>query len=171
MIKKTVLYSFVFAGSWILIDKYSISYSFSDFKEATTILLSVAGMVFTIMGIWIAFLYPNALKRLVNPEKIKVADFSETLNETKRLEFIVASVLKSALVVLSIMIMFLGKLLLYKTNLYDLFTEEIKTTLLAALLLMSFVLIESVVDVVSANVMFLNDLHNKREDREIDESI
>ncbi|RLL52303.1 hypothetical protein D8Y20_07255 [Mariprofundus sp. EBB-1] len=170
MSKKLLAYFIIFIASWGVAHELSPFYSYSDFKDYTSILLNVAGMVFTIMGIWIAFIYPNALNRLVDP-KIENVDFSETLHETKRLESIVASVLKSAMVVVCIMLLFLGKILLAHTSFYIGNIELIKSMVLAILLVLSYSLIEAVGHVIIANVMFINDLHTKREDREADDSI
>ena len=59
---------------------------YNDFANYCTLLVSVSGMVFTIMGIWLAFLYPNALQRIVNPKTIETVDFTEQLEDTRRLE-------------------------------------------------------------------------------------
>jgi hypothetical protein len=168
MTKKLALYLAIFIVSIYLFDHYSIDYSFGDFKEYTTSLLAVSGMVFTIMGIWIAFLYPNALNRIVDPDKIKTADFSSTLQETKRLEAIVGSVLKSAVIVLCVSQLLLAKIIFYETAFYELNAGLIKTIALSFVTALSYVQLEAVGQVAFANIMFLNDLHNKRESREAD---
>jgi hypothetical protein len=149
----------------------SITYTFNDFKEYSTILLSSAGMVFTLMGIWIAFLYPNALSRIVNPEIIATADFSESLQETKRLEALVASVLRSALVVMFLTLIFLLKVIFWKTNIYAENIDLIKTGALSISIMLFILQTEAVYQVVYSNIMFINDLHRRREDRQADDDI
>ena len=127
-------------------------------------------MVFTIMGIWIAFLYPNALSRIIDP-KITTVDFSESLQETKRLEALVSSVLKSAFVIILLMLIYLGKVLLFKTNYYLVHASLIKDLVLSTTVLLSYMQCEAVFYVMYSNIMFLNDLHNKREDRKADSDI
>jgi hypothetical protein len=150
---------------------FGVTYTLSDLKNYTDALLASAGMVFTIMGIWIAFLYPNALKRIVDQETIKVADFTETLSETKRLESIVASVLKSSLTIIFVLSLYLLKVILSHLPIYINHGALFKTTALAGITLMSVIQVESIVSVVLANIMFINDLHRKREDREMDSEI
>jgi len=128
-------------------------------------------MVFTLMGIWIAFLYPNALKRIVDQETVEVADFSETLSETKRLEKIVASVLKSALAIIFVLSLYLSKVILSHFDFYINHVLIFKATALAGTTLMSVIQVESIFSVIVANVMFINDLHKKREDRQMDSEI
>ena len=154
-----------------LIHRFSLDYHAHDFAQYTSILISVSSMVFTIMGIWIAFLYPNALSRIVDPTRKASEDFSESLHETKRLESIVLSILKSAVVVLGIMLIYLSKVLLSNTVFYVNYLQLVKTAALAWLILLSWLQVEAVCQVGYANIMFLNDLHNKREEAEVDRRI
>jgi hypothetical protein len=171
MFKYLISYCLLFASTIFLYLKYDVNISYSDYKEFLLVLLNVSGMVFTLMGIWIAFLYPNALKRIVNPEVIENVDFSETLNETKRLESIVASVLKSGMVVVSIVFIFLIKLLISTFAFYINYQHIFESVAVAIVLVLTFLQLESVFHVVKSNVMFINDLHKKREDREADQDI
>lgn len=50
-------------------------------------------MIFTIMGIWIAYVYPNAVLRIVQPSKV-VAVFAE--EDIKRVRMLVGVVILSA---------------------------------------------------------------------------
>lgn len=156
--------------SWMFF-VFEIGYSYSDFKDYLSVLLTASSMVFTIMGIWIAFIYPNAIRRLVHPSKIENVDFSETLSETKRLEGLVGSVLKSAFVVMVIMLVFLSKVVFYQTGFYLQNIVFIKSSLLSIVVIISILQIESIFYVVYSNVMFINDLHSKREDREADSDV
>ena len=128
-------------------------------------------MVFTLMGLWIAFLYPNALRRLVDPVKIENVDFSDTLNETRRLEGLVGSVLKSAFVVMMIMMIFIFKIYFFNTNFYLSNIFLIKSIALSFVTILTVLQFESIFYVIYSNVMFINEIHKKREDREADEDI
>lgn len=165
-----IYFVFLLLLTWIFY-VYEVGYSYSDFKDYLSVLLTASSMVFTIMGIWIAFIYPNALRRLVHPSKIENVDFSETLSETKRLEGLVGSVLKSAFVVMVIMLLFLGKVIFYKSGLFLQNVDVIKSTLLSVVVLISLLQVESIFYVVYSNVMFINDIHTKREDREADNDV
>lgn len=151
--------------------KVGIDYSFSDLENYLQVLLIVSSMVFTIMGIWIAFLYPNALQRLTKTEVIKNADFSETRSDTKRLEGLVGTVLKSVIVVISIMFFYLTKLVLSGIEFDTAFNNTIKSAALSFAVLLSYLQIEALIYVGYSNIMFLNDLHYKRESREEDQDV
>ena len=169
--KYTWIYLAIFCISLIIISPSNINYVYNDFANYCTLLVSVSGMVFTIMGIWLAFLYPNALQRIVNPKTIETVDFTEQLEDTRRLEAIVGSVLKSSFVMITLLVVYLVKLVFFKSHLYLESQEVIKNTSLALIIAMSYMQIEAVVSVILANVMFINDLHNKREQRDIDDQV
>lgn len=63
------------------------------------ILVGVAGAIFTIMSIWVAFLYPNVLRTLKG-ENLVNADFSGGGEDTARLKEIVSVIIQSALVMI-----------------------------------------------------------------------
>jgi hypothetical protein len=168
---KLLIYLIFFIGVTAFFYNYPINYKYIDYKEFLTVLLTVSSMVFTLMGIWIAFLYPNALQRVIDPLTIENADFSVALTETRRLEGLVASVLKSALVVITIVFIYLLKILFFQTDLYLSNVDLIKSGALTTVIVLSFIQFESILYVIYSNVMFLNELHSKREDRQADADI
>lgn len=171
MIKKIGLYLAIFTCLLALTYYFKIRYSYSDFKGYADGLLNASSMIFTLMGIWIAFLYPNALSRLTNPSKITTVDFSEALQETRRLEAIVLSVLKSGSVVVGILAGALMKLFFNNAALVTENIELFKAVNISLIATLSYLQAEAIFGVIFANIMFLQDLHGKREDREIDEDI
>ncbi len=171
MFKYIVGYSLLFFCTIFLYLKFNLNISYEIYKDFLLVLLNVSSMVFTLMGIWIAFLYPNALKRIVNPKVVENVDFSESLSETRRLESIVGSVLKSALVVVSIVIIFLMKLLVPSFSVYANNIQIFEAVAVALVLVLTSLQLESVFHVVKSNVMFINDLHRKREDKEADHDV
>lgn len=170
MLLKIISYCIFTAIFFALAINIPINYRYDDYKDFINILVSISGMIFTIMGIWIAFLYPNALSRLANPDKIAAVDFSETLEDTRRLENIVAAVLKSALVMMVALGVSAAKVILYKTLFYSTNIIVFKSLALAILLTITIVQIEAVLSVVLANVRFINELHRKRHDRQSETS-
>ena len=168
MILKVVIY-LVIAGISAWGSSFaSLKYSFADFKASGDILFNVSGMVFTIMGIWIAFLYPNALSRLANPTKIEVADFSETLGETRRLEAIVGSILKSGFVAVSLVLINFSAMVFRNTDFLLTNALHLKALALGILITLLYIQLEAVISVAYANISFLNDLHSRRTSKQTD---
>jgi hypothetical protein len=168
---RTVIYA-VLAGLlfWVA-NHWQLKYRYEDAKDYLTLLSGVSGMVFTIMGIWIAFLYPNALSRLVNQDKVITVDFTESLADAKRLERIVAAVLVSALVMLGALVFTLSKILLYLTPIYQEHRTIFKSGGLSVITFLTLIQVEAVLSVIVANIMFINDLHWKRQERKANEEL
>lgn len=145
---------------------YKLNIAYSDFKDYSNALLAISGMVFTIMGIWIAFVYPNAIKRLQDPEKIKIADFSSTMQDTRRLESIVGSIMESGFVAMSVMLIYLLKLLITGLPLYEHAHLALKSGAIGFIIFLSLIQCSSVFSVIYANYLFIDDLHTRREMQE-----
>lgn len=171
MYKKISLYITVVISSLLLYRYFGGNYNYSDLKDYHQILLNISGLVFTIMGIWIAFLYPNSLMKIVNPGKIETVDFSDALEDTKRLESIVGSVLKSAVIATSIMFFLLLKILFFDTNFYKSNITELKQVALSITILLTYLQVEAIFQVITSNISFINHLHHKREDKESDNKL
>jgi len=138
---------------------FKVAYDLSDLKEYLVFISSVSGMIFTIMGIWVAFVYPNALKRLMISDKLKIADFSQSKLESRRLESIVASIISSLLIVLISMLMIFFSL--FKFGLF----EDTHNFLLFMAFMLTIVQIDSIVNVILSNVMFINDIYDARKNK------
>lgn len=167
---KPVFYALIMVLFGVVIYNYNLQFDVDSLQSYLIVLLSVSSMVFTVMGLWIAFLYPNALRRIVD-SNIETADFSETLNETRRLEGLVGTVLRSAFVVIVVVLILFLLLVVETSTFYE--QHHVRTTQFIVLLtgLMTLLQIESIGSVLLSNVMFLHDLHSKREDREGDRDI
>ncbi len=151
--------------------KFQFLYHYTDIKDYLMLLVSIAGAVFTIMGIWIAFAYPNAFLKLRNTENVINADFSENLKDTRRLEGLVLTIIQSIIVLSMIAFFFMAKIFFGKLNLYIENAAVIRSLSITYIFLASMIQFESLVRVVSSNIQFLNELHSRRqkllEDRDI----
>lgn len=171
MIYRLIFYAIVSAVFYFASIKWSFDYKYDDYKDYLTLVSGVSGMVFTIMGIWIAFLYPNAMSRIVSPDKLIAKDFSESQSESRRLENIVAAVMISAIVMVFALIITLAKTVLVLTPIYIEYKLQFKSIALSAIVFITLAQLESVFSVVISNVMFINDLHFKRQQRKSDDEL
>lgn len=137
-----------------------------DIKDYCNALLIVSGMVFTIMGIWIAFVYPNAIKRLQDPEKIKIADFTESMQDTRRLESIVDSIMQAGFVAISILLFYLAKIIISAFSFFQDYNLHLMSAGVGFIIFISLIQLSSVFSVIYANYLFIHDLHSKREAQE-----
>ena len=171
MIYRCVGYIIFSIASYFFAERWLHGYSYSDYKDYLALLAGLSGMVFTIMGIWIAFLYPNAMSRIVSPERLVARDFSESRSDAKRLESIVGAVMISALIMLAILFITLLKIIVQMMPLYLAHKEVIKSGALAVVVFMTLIQMESVINVVISNIMFINDLHFRRQARQSEEEL
>jgi hypothetical protein len=165
------LYLLICVGCYFASWKWLNTYQYADYKDYLNLISAVSGMVFTIMGIWIAFLYPNAMSRIINSKKLIAADFSESQSDSKRLESIVGAVMTSALVMLGVLLITLAKIIIQMMPFYMEYRIEFKAIALSTLIFITFLQLEAVINVVLSNVMFINDLHFKRQARQSDEEM
>lgn len=149
---------------------FNIVVLYDSSKDFFSNMLVVSTMVFTLMAIWIAYLYPDALDKIRDQEKLEIADFSEAKSKLKRLEFIVASVLKSAFVSIVIIVIYLVKAL-FENTLCELVIQEVEYLLAPTLITLFWLQSESILSVMKANVTFINELHSRKEHKEEDEDI
>jgi len=168
---KIAIYTVAFILIFVVCYLFDLNYKYSHLKDYLEVLVGVSSMIFTLMGIWIAFLYPNALRRIADPKKIEHADFTETLQDTRRLEGLVGSVMKSAFVVLTVMLIFLMRTILSDLPLSFACAALLKAAALSVVMTLTFLQVESIFYVIYSNILFINELHNKREDREADKNI
>lgn len=171
MIARLIIYGALALGGFWASLHWNQDFRYEDYRDFLTLLSAVSAMVFTIMGIWIAFLYPNAISRILSPEKLVAADFSESGSDSKRLEKIVGAVLLSALVMVVALLIVLFKIVLSTTPVYAEYRLHLKSTALFVLIFITCLQLEAVFHVVISNVMFINDLHSKRQSRQAEEDL
>lgn len=170
-IVRVLLYSCISIVAYYVYVRWQPRFSYSDYKDYLTSLSGISGLVFTIMGIWIAFLYPNAISRIADPNKLIAKDFTESKSDAKRLESIVGAIMTSAIVAVLVLLITLTKTLLGSTSIYTEFHTNLRAIAIAAAIFLTLIQLESVFHVVISNVMFINDLHFKRQNRQSDEDL
>lgn len=126
------------------------------------ILVGVAGAIFTIMSIWVAFLYPNVLRTLKG-ENLVNADFSGGGEDTARLKEIVSVIIQSAIVmILSIITLVLSaSLSTFSFSAQNYITKAIQLLVLC----ISCVQISALASTILVNFNFINVLERHRRKR------
>lgn len=166
--KKIILILLTAVAAGIACHLLGVKYAYTDLKDYSSVLLAISGMVFTIMGIWVAFVYPNAIVKLKAPQKIETADFSEAQRDTSRLEAIVGSIMESGAVATGVAIIHLSKLIFSETNVYLEHSSIIQATGIGFILFLTLLQGSAIVNVIYSNYSFINELHKRREKREED---
>lgn len=160
-----LVYSILLTGVAILQAISDINYCYSDLKDYSSLLFGVSSMVFTIMGIWIAFMYPNAMAKIIDSDNIQ-DDMNQIISDTRRVENLILSVIKSAAVITSLMVLFLIKLIFSQTEAFMLYEPIIKIAFLSIIIVLTYIQLESVFYVIKSNIDFIIQLHSERETKE-----
>lgn len=79
----------------ILMLVFQIEIGANSVSNILSLLVAIAGAIFTIMSIWVAFLYPNVLKTLKGENLVNI-DFSAGGEDTLRLKEIISVIVQSA---------------------------------------------------------------------------
>ena len=89
------------------------SIQYADLKDLLDILKNASAMIFTIVGIWLAYIYPNAVTALVKPESISMIAGER---DARRIEMLVSIIVTSAFVIIGIVVFFSLKVLQDKVH-------------------------------------------------------
>lgn len=126
------------------------------------LLVGIAGAIFTIMSIWVAFLYPNVLKTLKGENLVNV-DFSAGGEETLRLKEIISVIVQSATT------MILSIIIIVVMSTHQKFGFTTQLAILKAcqfgLVFISGLQICALISTIRINLSFMDALENQRSKR------
>lgn len=151
-----------------------ISYSFSsdivflDVEVLISMLQNTSAMIFTIMGIWIAYVYPNAVLRVVQPSKV-VAVFAE--EDLKRVRMLVGVVILSASILALLVIGVTCKSFIVKTTSFAENTAFYTGFGLWGLLALTYAQLFCIYAVITSSVNFIFDLKNLKAKKKLSEKL
>ena len=151
-----------------------ISYSFrsdivfSDVESLISILQSTSAMIFTIMGIWIAYVYPNAVLRIVQPSKI-MAMFAE--EDVKRVKLLVGIVVISACILALLILGMAAKTFIVKTEVFTQNSNLFSAIGIWWLLILTYAQLFCIYAVIASSFNFIIDLKNLEIKRKLSEKL
>ncbi|WP_417534197.1 hypothetical protein [Marinobacterium stanieri] len=135
---------------------------YSDFEPVIDGLQDISVMVFTIMGIWVAFLYPSAMQAVTDPDKVAVIDSGEN---TTRLEDLITAILISAFVLLALLCFTYGHMLIKGTDFYKNESARVISFSVSYITYLCLVQSKAVFSVIVSNIRFINKLHSHRNEQ------
>lgn len=127
----------------------------NDVKDIISTLQSISAAIFTIVGLWVGFLYPNAIAGVVNDN----VDYIKNTKDAPRVEKLIYVIIISALVMMSTLLFYMTKLLLVNTSFYTSNKDTIKFIALTLILFMSWLQIKCILSLILSNINFANNLH------------
>lgn len=151
-----------------------LSYSFSsdivfkDVEPLISILQNTSAMIFTIMGIWIAYIYPNAVLRIVQPSKV-TAIYSDA--DLKRVRMLVGIVILSAFVLVLLLLGVTIKTFITKARLFTLYKQFFTGVGIWFLLTLTYIQLFCIYSVIASSVNFIIDLKNLKTKKRLSEKL
>lgn len=133
--------------------------SFNDIEPLISILQNTSAMIFTIMGIWIAYVYPNAVLSIVQPSKV-AAVFSE--EDLERVKLLVGVVILSAFILALLIIGVSARMLIAKTDMFLRNRELFSGIGIFFVLIITYAQLFCMYAVIASSVNFIIDLKNLR---------
>lgn len=130
---------------------------FKDIEFLISILQTTSAMIFTIMGIWIAYVYPNAVLRIVQPTKV-VAIYSD--EDLKRVMLLVGIVVSSALILVLLLLGVSARVFIIKMDIFSRHKSLFTGVGIWCLLAIIYAQLFCIYAVIASSVNFLIDLNN-----------
>ena len=164
-------------------------YNYAAVKDVLSTLQNISAMIFTIAGIWLAYIYPKAISAIVKPstfskvyssvnedseivsespeEKMTPEEKSSIEKDINRISMIVETILTSAFVIFIIILINVFKPLIANID----FIKENITIMnkLGCFISLSLVYLQviSLLTITISNIIFLNDIHNEKNRKEL----
>ncbi|EOK1001216.1 hypothetical protein L1C84_15540 [Klebsiella pneumoniae] len=147
---------------------FRLDITFKDVDPIISILQNTSAMIFTIMGIWIAYVYPNAVLKIVQPSKVTTI-FSE--DDLKRVKLLVGVVISSAFILLLLLTGVTLKTFLTKTDIFARYWQVFTGIGLWCLLSLIYAQLFCIYAVITSSVNFIIDLKNLNTKKRLSEKL
>ncbi|MBK0544640.1 hypothetical protein GZ027_01085 [Klebsiella pneumoniae] len=147
-----ILFLIALASYWL---KDKVSYN--DIKDILGVLQNISAAIFTIVGLWIGFLYPNAIASIVNDD----VDYIKNTKDAPRIEKLIYVVITSAVVMLSVLFVYLFKSIWSGLSSSIVHTDFVKMIGVTFVYFMCWLQVKCVFSVILSNVSFANNLHSR----------
>lgn len=168
--KRTVIFIHILFISLI----FTLSYwfkseiTFEDAEPILTIVQNTSVMIFTIMGIWIAYVYPNAVLQIAQPSKVASIFPKEDL---ARVKLLVKVIIISAFVLALLIIGLSAKTFISKMTFHNDSPEVFSFIGMSSLLLLAYIQVCCVYAVIASSVNFIIDLQNMEAKKELSDKL
>lgn len=131
------------------------SLSFNDIKDVVGTLQNISTAIFTIVGLWVGFLYPNAIKSIVNDN----VDYIKNSKDVPRIEKLIYVIIISALVMLGTLVFYMLKSLFYKAVIYQELRQFIRVISFTLVYFSCWLQARCIFSVIKSNLRFVSNLH------------
>ncbi len=147
---------------------FSSSIKYSYITDLLGVLQNTSAMIFAIAGIWLAYLYPNAIAGLMKSEKV---DFIASRNEAKRIEGMIFIIILSALVLVLVIIFYSMNAIIRNTSFFANYKGFIKGLGVSYVAGILYIQLHCVIALIRRNISFINRLYSVINDKELEKKL
>ncbi|PIJ42642.1 hypothetical protein [Tatumella sp. OPLPL6] len=133
------------------------SFTYDDAKDILGVLINISASIFTIVGLWVGFLYPNAMSSIIKDD----VSYIKNENDSPRIEKLIYIIITSAIVMIAILILFLFKTMVTPLELYTKYHFLIKFFGVYFVYFISWMQLKCVISLILSNIHFVNHLHGR----------
>ncbi|ELV9466319.1 hypothetical protein QNB54_004929 [Salmonella enterica] len=129
----------------------------ADVKDVVGTLQNISAAIFTIIGLWVGFLYPNAIQGIVSDN----VDYIKNTKDVPRIEKLIYVIIVSALVMLGTLVFYILKALLGNASIYVEHQSVIKYFALVFVFYLCWLQSRCIFSVIKSNFRFANSLYSR----------
>lgn len=130
---------------------------YGDVKDIVGTLQNISAAIFTIVGLWVGFLYPNAIQGIVTDN----IDYIKNTKDVPRIEKLIYVIIVSALVMLGTLVFYIFKALLGNSLIYLEHKSVIKCFALVFVFYLCWLQSRCIFSVIKSNFRFVNNLYSR----------
>ncbi|WP_421419936.1 hypothetical protein ACN9JF_18385 (plasmid) [Pseudoalteromonas lipolytica] len=164
----TIARHFIYTLVSMIAGYYSMDIlTYKDFNPAISVLQNISAAVFTLSGIWIAYLYPQAISSITSSSKV---DLLKGSDDAKRVENLVYVVSTSALVLFFILLISIFEPIFYKVIPFN-YKGTINFLIMSCLFYLTIIQSVSILKIIASNLDFIYRLSYKVTEKKVDDEL
>ncbi|WP_042860517.1 hypothetical protein [Dickeya sp. NCPPB 3274] len=142
---------------FLMVFFFKDSLKFNEVKDVIGTLQNISAAIFTIVGLWVGFLYPNAIQGIVSDN----VDYIKNTKDVPRIERLIYVIIFSALVMLGTLMFYIVKSLIGYSSFYIEHKDSIKFSGLVFVYFLCWLQSRCIFSVIISNFRFANNLYSR----------
>lgn len=140
----------------------------ADVNELLSSMVDISSALFAAVGIWVAYLYPEAISVLTSRENVTLL---KGIDHTRKVEKLVVNMLVSASVLLTVLFFKVSYLLLHNVPLVVEYRYQLKSLAIFLIVMICLCQIYSLISLMLVNISFIDRLHSVKGERKANDDL
>ncbi|USV00409.1 hypothetical protein KFQ06_20670 [Serratia entomophila] len=133
------------------------AFTYNDAKDVFGVLINISAAIFTIVGLWVGFLYPTAMSSIVNDD----ISYIKNEKDSPRVEKLVYIIIISASIMIGILFLFLMRAILHTLSFYKEHVYVFRYIGMVYIYFLAWLQVRCVLSLIATNLHFVNQLHGR----------